>query len=67
MSKLKCDQRRYSYNATFLGLQLFASVRDHKNIDAMEAANESTYNRAKIEAAVDSPPRDFHRGTAWYV
>src|SRR5262249_951329 len=31
---LKCDQRRYSYNATFLGFQFFASVRDHKCIDA---------------------------------
>ena len=33
----------------------------------MEAANESTYNRAKIKVAVDSARRVFHRSTAWNV
>src|SRR5215470_15713393 len=67
VSKLKCDRSRYSYNATFLGLQFFASLRDHKAIDAMETANESTYNRPKVDVSVDSPRRDFHRSTACYL
>lgn len=33
----------------------------------MEAANESTYNRPEVEVAVDSPRRDFHRSSAYYV
>jgi hypothetical protein len=56
--KLQCD---LSWTPI---LCFFAGTQEHRRNGG---GNESTYNRPEVKVAVDSPRRDFHRSTAWYV